>query len=779
MKNGRTIGTGGYAALLISVCVFLSGMAFSSLESEPEAETLFDLSIEELMKIEVELPASLTEKNPLKIPASVTVITAEDIARTPARNLLDLLETYVPGFMYMNHSVGPLPGLRGILVDRPYKFLVNVNGMNVNIKSYYGARLELLNWEMSDIAKIEVIRGPGSVTYGPGAIAGVINITTKSAKDAPGLALGGRFWDKYNSIGQYLSYGHSTDAFDLYSYVSVVHTDGVVPDLFSVQRRSSGGVITYPSGYLGTDGGPYSGYPPQTYFSDYFNEPQIKAHVDLKLKNNWRLWMRYGTSSSALIQNNATQYMINGQYRDFRQTRYRYYQFALQNQMQLTDTLNLRSTFGVSSIDVHEISQFHSSIPDPDKDNMQNIGNIWSENEYYSRFMLNYDPDDDTIKAALGFELSYDTIRPAWGKSKDDGLRLSDGIISGPTSGGYGTGRNQVDESSARYFPVGKGWETWSYAFLGELNMAVTPKSTAILSARLDKHSYTDYMFSPRAAWIYEFDKTEYLKFIAQRSVRMNNQEELYMSHKENEDNKPEKLDTLEMIYTNQITDAFSIQTSLFHNRNEVIAWDWNQRRAAPLGTLKTIGVEFEADYKKENFNIGLNHSFVKQLDWDLAKGVSASGISYSDYYHLNSSQGVEFTSKGNDLNNWANHATKLYGNVKLLDGKMTLHGNMRAYWDFLGLEDGLDVLERAGGDAASIDHIRRKDAYKLQVTANVSLTYHINSSADLTIFVHNIDIIGKNKRYSYSSGYRNDFADKASWVEEPTVLGVQYSVRF
>jgi len=94
---------------------------------EPAAKDLFDMSLTELMDIEVYVPGSITAKDPFKVPASITVITAEDIARTPARNLLDLIEIYVPGALYMNPSVGPVPGFRGIIADRPYKFLVNVN----------------------------------------------------------------------------------------------------------------------------------------------------------------------------------------------------------------------------------------------------------------------------------------------------------------------------------------------------------------------------------------------------------------------------------------------------------------------------------------------------------------------------------------------------------------------------------------------------------------------------------------------------------------------------
>ena len=733
------------------------------------------MSLDQLMNVEVYVPATLTEKDPFKIPASLTVITAEDIARTPARNLMDLIEIYVPGALYMNHSIGPVPGIRGIIADRPYKFLVNINGININIKAHYGARLELLNWDLNDIQRIEIVRGPGSVTYGPGAIGGVINLFTKKGEQAPGLQMGGAFWDKYHSIGNYISYGRKTDKLDIYSYLSIVHTNGVSPDLFGVENAT-----TY--GYVGSSpDGPYGPNPTATYMSDYYHEPQIKAHVDIKFKDNWRFWARYVTSSHELMQNSAVRYDVDGDgdYEDFRQTRTRYYQIALENNMPLNEDFNLKSLFAFSSTDVHNVEKYYSGLGTAnDRDNLQNIKWIWSEDEYFMQYMLNYKPEEGNMKAALGFEFSYDTIGPAWGKDEDDGLRLADGIMSGPTSEAYGTGSNQYDASSARYFGVGKGWETYSHAFLGELNYKFGEKITTIWSARLDKHCYTDYMFSPRFAWIYKMDKDQYLKFIAQRSVRMNTQEELYMNHKLGEDNIPEKLDTLELIYSGKINERLSFQASGFMNRNEVIAWDWALARSAPLGTLKTYGLELETKYQKEGFNLGLNHSFVKQRDWNLADDVAVSGISYSDYYR-DAGGGVIITSNGNELNNWSSHATKLYTNIDFLEGKLTFHGNMQAFWGFEGNKDGMDALADAGGDAGPIEAVRDHDAYDTEIRANVSLTYHINPSADLTFFVQNIPVLGDNKRYSYSSGYKKTYPDKSSWVEEPTVFGFRYHFKF
>ena len=738
----------------------------------------FEMPLTKLMAVEIVVPATITEKDPFKTPASVTVITAEDIAVTPARNILDLMEIYVPGMLYMNHSMGPTPGIRGIIADRQYKFLVNVDGINVNIKSTYGARLELLNWELSDIDRIEVVRGPGSVTYGPGAIGGVINIYTKSAKKYPGLEIGGHYWGKYDSVGNYVSYGRVKDDFELYTYFSVVDTRGISPDLFGTDS-------SYRTGYVGKSGGPYTPAPPSTYMGDFFNQPQIKAHLDIKFNDNWRFWARYATESSEIMQSSARQIKIDGLYRNLYLSQFRYFQLALENQTSLNKDWDLKSTFGLSSTDVRDIQQNKVTTGDA-KNNLRNYGWIFSQWTYFTRFMLNYEPEDSKLKAALGFEMSYDLIRPGWGKDKNNGLRLGNsastpfaayGIISGPSSDAYGTGTGQVNSSQAGYFAVGNGFEALNHAIIGELNYKLAPKTTVILSGRFDKNTYTDYMFSPRLALIQELKKDEYLKFIIQRSVRMNTMDELYVNNKTGKTNFPEKLDSLELIWSKKVNDRWSYQTSAFWNKNKTIAWDSTSRSAAPLGTLELFGVEAEVKYHKDNFTLGINHSIVKQLSWKLAEGVTTSGISYSDYY--NNSSGFIMHSNGNDLSNWANQATKLYTNIDLLEKKITLHGDMEAFWGFEGYKKGLDAFEQAGGDAAGISKIRNHDAFGAKVGANISLTYHVNKSADLMVFVQNIPVIGDNKRYSYSSGQKNSYPDKTSWVEEPMVVGFRYCVRF
>jgi len=756
-----------YLALLLTILMMVPLGAYADEEAPDDAEALFDMPLSQLMALEITAPGTLTEKNPLKTPASVTIITADDIVKTPARNLLDLMEIYVPGMIYMNHSVGPEPGIRGILADRPYKFLVNLNGININIKAHYGARLELLNWDLMDIARVEIIRGPGSVTYGPGAIGGVINIYTKSAQEAEGLQGGFQHWDKYDSTGGYASYGSQSEDMDFLGYISYVDTPGTRPDLFGV--GSSG------AGYVGTATGPTT-RPPATYMADFFDKPQVKAHVDAHFKNNWRIWARYSNESTSVIQGTATKFVVNGRYQDFRLSKYEYAQLAIENHRPLGDLFELKSALGYSSINVHDIQKHNTDgIND-----MANIGWIWSENELYIRSMLNFTSSEEVVKAGIGFEGSYDTFRPAWGKDEDDGLRMSDGIISGPTSDAYGTGTRQYDESSNRYFPVGHGWDTYSYALLGEVNWQIFPQSTALLSLRADKHKFTDMMYSPRFAWIQELSQDHFLKFIYQLSVRRNTEEELYMNHINGMDNDPEELKAFEAIYSGKIGESFTHQVSAFFNVDDVIAWDWGQRRAAPIGTLKTWGLELEGKLQKDHYTIGVNHSYVKQIEWNLDDSVSVSGISYSDYMQTATDDNtVIITSKGNDLNNWSTHATKLFANRDFLDGKLTLHGDMRILWGFDGRKDGLEALEEAGGNTADIDEIRDHDAYETEVTADLSLRYRICKWSDVILYLQNIPVLGDNKRYSYSSGFKRSYPDKVSWIEEPMAFGIRYLMKF
>jgi hypothetical protein len=234
---------------------------------------------------------------------------------------------------------------------------------------------------------------------------------------------------------------------------------------------------------------------------------------------------------------------------------------------------------------------------------------------------------------------------------------------------------------------------------------------------------------------------------------------------------------------------GWNLLASSFYNDNQVIAWNAVTRSSTPVGRLKTIGAELELAYKGKKFDFGANHSYVKQLSWQLAEGLTTSGISYGDYY-LNTSYvpatgvpavPVLLRSTGNDLNNYSDHMTKVFGNLKLVNDKFTLHGDMKVLWGMTGAKDGLEMQRRAGSDSVGTwDRVLKdKDAYGILINGNVSLTYHMNKSADIAVYVQNIPIKGENKRYSYSSGTKTSVPERTMWIEEPMMVGARFTARF
>jgi outer membrane receptor protein involved in Fe transport len=121
-----------------------------------------------------------------KAPASLTVITADEIRLTGAATVPEILRR-VPGVdvAEMNPSDTNV-SIRGFNRRLSNKVLVLVDGRSV-YQDFLGATLwPLLDVSVQDIARIEVIRGPGSALYGANAFAGVVNIITRTGDEVNG-----------------------------------------------------------------------------------------------------------------------------------------------------------------------------------------------------------------------------------------------------------------------------------------------------------------------------------------------------------------------------------------------------------------------------------------------------------------------------------------------------------------------------------------------------------------------------------------------------------------
>nr|WP_318380974.1 catecholate siderophore receptor CirA [uncultured Enterobacter sp.] len=122
--------------------------------------------------------AAATEQNLKDAPASISVITRQDLQRKPVQNLKDVLQE-VPGVQLTNEGDNRKGvSIRGL--DSSYT-LILIDGKRVNSRNAVFRHNDFdLNWIPVDaIERIEVVRGPMSSLYGSDALGGVVNIITK------------------------------------------------------------------------------------------------------------------------------------------------------------------------------------------------------------------------------------------------------------------------------------------------------------------------------------------------------------------------------------------------------------------------------------------------------------------------------------------------------------------------------------------------------------------------------------------------------------------------
>ncbi|MDH5525835.1 MAG: TonB-dependent receptor [Nitrospirota bacterium] len=148
-------------------------------------DDLTDLSIEQLMEIEVVSPMKKASRL-ADVPAAVFVITRDDIRRSGASTLPDLLRM-VPGLHVARIAPNSwVVSARGFSDRWTNKLLVLMDGRPLYTPLFSGVFWDVQDTLFEDIERIEIIRGPGATLWGANAVNGVINIITASAHDSRG-----------------------------------------------------------------------------------------------------------------------------------------------------------------------------------------------------------------------------------------------------------------------------------------------------------------------------------------------------------------------------------------------------------------------------------------------------------------------------------------------------------------------------------------------------------------------------------------------------------------
>lgn len=765
---------------LFVVFLLLQSIHIIAQDTEEKLNNILSkMSLEELMEVKV-FTGTFTEMKRSDIPVSFTVITKEDIAVSSARNLLDLIEIYVPSATFVNHWLGPRIGIRGVSGDMNSSYMLIVNGVRMN-DAYMGQPLtEMLNKDLGDIETIEIIRGPGSVTYGPGAIGGVINITTKNAVSSEGLTISTEWNLGYRyGIGS-ASYGYNTENVKAFIRGSYTLSKGQKNPKFFYVDRAHG----YGYGFMSPEWGNKGlGTPAPNFYENYWNKPETKLQLDVEFFNEFRLWTRY-TSSNFTKQQQKSE-TADGP--DFPGLFYKQFTAVFENKHHFSQFVTLKSSLGYSSQSHRDISFYQGTNKPSDHITQRNYS--FSESDLFVKSQLNFDLNEK-YRFAVGGEYVYKSYGPEWGMDDNSfilGFQAPIRFAVYDTTSGfyqqYGSNFCTLIEDQVR---------TNFVSGFFEANIDLTNKNTILISGRADKHKYSKWAISPRLAWIYKLNKKNVIKIIYQQSVRLPTFRDLYSEYIiSGTSSDPEILRGFEVIYGRMQNKNLNFNFSGYYNIIDQIAW-LPTNKSGLVGAFKLAGFDAEIKYSNTNFNFSGSYSFINQLNW-------TPEVELEAYVDVNLATGSENIDKiyisdygQNRINNLPVHSIKFYYNQKL-PYNLNLHFDCRMSLDyqqedllmnFKDVHDNYGAQESKDEMNAIYNALHDHGYGENSFTSNISVNWKVDSESfnmELSLFAMNI-ISVNNVRYViqyWEPGNLRQYPRQSGFVEEPIVIGIKFKINF
>jgi outer membrane receptor for ferrienterochelin and colicins len=169
--------------LVVALLVLTASTSSVALELEPSDYEDLDLSA----LLSVVVTPTKQEQSPEEAPATVAVITCDDIRRMGYRTVAEALAS-VPGLAIIDDHTYQHVGVRGFYADfgTPNDHVkIMINGQPASFRPNAGGFLGSELIPIEAVQRIEVLRGPGSALYGANAFLGVINIITFDGAQTP------------------------------------------------------------------------------------------------------------------------------------------------------------------------------------------------------------------------------------------------------------------------------------------------------------------------------------------------------------------------------------------------------------------------------------------------------------------------------------------------------------------------------------------------------------------------------------------------------------------
>jgi len=220
MRNNRKIYLFAIAIIMIVPSVLTGTVISVRAAQQPVDENpLHDYEDTMLMFVGEDVErlsiASRRQERVWDAPAIADVITRKKIRELGAQTLADVLET-VPGFYMAPMEWGTRPYLRGI--PDSVLFLYDT----VPVFSEISKSIHQLDHELSlaPIKRIEIVKGPGSVLWGPDAFAGIVNVVPMTGEDMDGIETGLVYGSPGRHTGFFTNMGYANDTYDAFFSVS-------------------------------------------------------------------------------------------------------------------------------------------------------------------------------------------------------------------------------------------------------------------------------------------------------------------------------------------------------------------------------------------------------------------------------------------------------------------------------------------------------------------------------------------------------------------------------
>lgn len=583
---------------------------------------MLDAPLEELLDTSVSV-ASNVSLDPKKQPASVTVITREQLQLSAARTLNEALMTYVPGYFVLEGHSDTVGAFRGLAADSNAKIMMLINGHNINAERYGGMPDGIINGNNFDwIERIEVVRGSGSVTLGQGALQGVVNIITRTADnlatecgDTEISLLGGGGLNNAWQGGMEAAFNH--EDYDGYVFVQQKNYEG------QAMRRQGWAAAAplFGESAPGVDG--------------------VLADVGHRLKRTDNLsvfgHLRYGQLSLDVLHIDQTRDMpFFGRDSDGVGEELNY--FGLNHNFDFTQDINLESKLDVAIDDALQYTVQTGSTAGGNREirygvkEILHLNNLWEGNNL-----------------ALGSEAHLYEL----------GLNNSNGanFIINNISQLYGETISSLNKKNAFVFPANIN----IYSFFIEDNYQVNQWLTLFGGVRYDQHQYWETHFSPRVGafvtpWQDGQFRLSYQEgfrgavglaysggYIGDGFLSLPNMSKLgeanIPGYSNVPDVKPESLQTLELAFNQRLNKNWQFENVLFYSKalhvidvdaicgdclemtlppvgSDIPGSNWYWFYVNKAGSSEQLGFETSVHYVAEPFNITASHSFVDTLSY-------------------------------------------------------------------------------------------------------------------------------------------------------------------